>query len=185
MDYVNQIQELTKEIWKDIPNYEGMYQISNLGNVKSIYKNGNTKILTGGIKKGYRQVILVKNKKRKYASVHRLVAETFIPNPNNLPQVNHKDGNKSNNNVDNLEWCTQSENQIHAYKNGLQKPLYAKINPKAKKVKQYDLKNNLINCYNGIKEASRINNINPRDITKCCKYKRKQVGGYIWRYANE
>lgn len=174
-----------KEEWKDIKGYEGLYQISNLGNVKSVYKNGNFKILIGGIKNGYRQVILVKDGKRKYINVHRLVAEAFIPNKENKSQVNHIDGNKLNNKVDNLEWCTQSENMKHAYKIGLEKPLYAIINKRAKKVKQYDKNNNLINCYNGIKEAARINNINPGDITKCCKNKRKQVGGYVWRYANE
>ena len=171
---------MKKEIWKDIVKHEG-YQVSNLGNIKG--KNG--KILIGGIKRGYREVILVNNNKRYYKLVHRLVAEIFISNPENKLQINHIDGNKLNNKVDNLEWCTPNENMKHAYKIGLQKPLYAKENPRAKKVKQYNLNNELLNHYDGIKEASRINNINPRDITKCCQHKRKQVGGYIWRYADE
>lgn len=169
-----------QEIWKDIPNHSG-YQVSNLGQIKG----KNKKILSGGVKKGYREVILVNNNVRYYKLVHRLVAEVFIPNPENKPQINHKDGNKLNNSVTNLEWCTASENMKHAYKQGLQKPLYAKENPRAKKVNQYDLQNKLLKCYDGIKEASRINKLNPRDISKCCQYRRKQVGGFIWRYANE
>lgn len=169
-----------KEIWKDIPEYEGLYQASNKGNIKNI-KTGN--ILFGGIKRGYREVILIKNNQRKYCLVHRLVAKTFIINPYEKPQINHKDGNKLNNNVNNLEWCTRSENMKHAYKTGLQKPIYAKNNPRAKRVKQYDLNNNFIKEYYGVKEASRINKLNPRDISKCCKNKRKQVGGYIWTYS--
>ena len=170
------------EVWKDIPDYEELYQISNYGNIKNKKRNN---YLKGGIKRGYREVILFKNNKNNYKLVHRLVAENFIPNPDNLPQVNHKDGNKLNNNLDNLEWCSRSENMKHAYKLGLQKPLYAKDNLRAKKVKQIDLQGNLIKIYNGIREASRINNINPRDITKCCKGLRKQGGGYVWKYEKE
>lgn len=184
MDLINDIQMLMEEeTWKDIKNYEELYQISNYGRVKSFYKNGNFKILKGAIKKGYHQVALAKNKKIIYKNVHRLVAETFIPNTENKPQVNHIDGNKLNNKANNLEWCTGSENMIHAYKHGLEKPLYAKENPRAKKVKQYDLNGNYIKTYYGVKEAGRINNINPRDISKCCKNIRKQVGGYKWTYT--
>ena len=114
------------EIWKDIEGYEGLYQVSNLGRVKSIYGwCGNrfvkrTKILKLKINnKGYTKVYLYKNKKSKMFFVHRLVAMAFVPNPNNLPQVNHKDGNKLNNSIGNLEWCTCSENIKHAYKTGL------------------------------------------------------------------
>ena len=168
------------EKWKDIPGYEGLYQASNLGKIRN-EKTRN--ILSGGIKRGYKEVILIKDNKRKYKLVHRLIALTYIPNNSNKPQVNHKDGNKLNNNVDNLEWCTRSENMKHAYRTGLETPLYAKNNPRAKKIKQYDLNNKLIKEYYGIKEASRINNLNPRDISKCCQGKRKQVGGYIWTYS--
>lgn len=184
IDLFNEIQDLTRKLnnvqWKDIPNFEGLYQVSSKGEIKNKKTN---KILIGGIKKGYRQVILVKKGKRKYCNVHRLVAESFIDNPKNKPQVNHIDGNKLNNCVDNLEWATRSENMKHAYKIGLEKPLYAKDNPRAKKVKQYDLDGIFIKEYNGIKEASRINDLNARDITKCCKGLRKQVGGYVWIYS--
>ncbi len=101
-----------KEIWKDIEGYEGLYQVSNLGDVRSLkYAGGNkVKILKQGNVNGYKRVSLHKNNKQKNYFVHRLVAMTFIPNPNNLPLVNHKDENKTNNSVDNLEWCTQKYN---------------------------------------------------------------------------
>lgn len=101
------------EIWKDIAGYEGLYQISNYGNIRNskgrllkYYENH----------KGYYKVGLNKNGKNSKFRVHRLVAQMFIPNPHEYPQVNHIDGNKQNNNVTNLEWCTNTENQIHAVK---------------------------------------------------------------------
>lgn len=96
-----------KEIWKDIKNYEGLYQVSNLGNVKSLRTGKKIYYSTAG---GYYRVNLFKDKRRKGFSIHRLVAEMFIPNYNNKPCVNHKDCNRKNNKVDNLEWCTYKEN---------------------------------------------------------------------------
>ena len=122
-----------KEIWKDIPGYEGLYQISNLGNVKSLPRKVNKRKCEEIIKvptisnKGYYRISLCKNGKIKYYAIHRLVAEAFISNHNNLPCVNHKDCNKQNNNVDNLEWCTYSYNNM--YKNhNLKKYISASIN---------------------------------------------------------
>lgn len=98
------------EIWKDIKGYEGLYQVSSWGNVK-----GKKGILKPYItEKGYLKVGLFKDGKNHKKRVNRLVAEAFIPNPLNLPQVNHKDGNKKNNSVSNLEYCTNSENRNHA-----------------------------------------------------------------------
>lgn len=105
------------EEWKDVPDYKGLYSVSNLGNVKSEYTN---KLLKPSVDRfGYVRFSATKNKKQKTLRIHRLVAEIFIPNPNNLPQVNHKDGNKLNNTIFNLEWCTDSDNKLHAYKEGL------------------------------------------------------------------
>ena len=115
-----------QEIWKDIEDYEGLYQVSNLGKVKSLPKlvnrKNNSKYLTNEkilkpLSFGYARVIL----SNKSYSVHRLVAEAFIPNPNNLPIINHKDGNKQNNCIDNLEWCDYSYNNKEAYRIGLNK----------------------------------------------------------------
>ncbi len=116
-----------EEIWKDIKKYEGLYQVSNLGRIKRIrFINNVTNkpqeriISVNKIDNlGYRTTCLCKNNKRKYKRVHRLVAETFISNPNNLPCVNHIDGNKTNNTISNLEWCTHSQNTSHALSNGL------------------------------------------------------------------
>ena len=107
------------EIWKDIQGYEGLYQVSNLGRVRSLnYKKTKTvKILKlTSNTKGYLQLILHKNGEISSRKVHRLVAEAFIPNPDGLPQVNHKDENKQNNCVDNLEWCTNYYNAWYGTK---------------------------------------------------------------------
>lgn len=118
-----------QEIWKDIKHYEGLYQVSNLGNVKTLdkyvnsgIKNNNKvkrkgKLLKQYNKRGYLQVTLTHNNKRKYVGVHRLVAQAFIPNPNNLPQVNHKDEDPLNNHVENLEWCTAKYNCNYGNRN--------------------------------------------------------------------
>ena len=104
---------LPKQIWKDIPGYEGLYQVSNTGKVRSlIYAySGKTRVLKQATKdNGYKVIGLNKNGKRKVYHIHRLVAQAFIPNPLNLPQINHKDENPSNNTVWNLEWCTPKYN---------------------------------------------------------------------------
>lgn len=105
-------KEFEIEKWKDIKGYEGLYQISNLGNVKSLKKKAGKStrserlIKTHFDKDGYVYATLCKNNKTHLATIHRLIAEAFIPNPNNLPQINHKDEDKTNNSIDNLEWCT-------------------------------------------------------------------------------
>ena len=175
------------EIWKPIKGYEGLYEISNYGNVKVLYfKNNltNQKIYKPRLKKvrkdkyGYLVVTLHKNQKSKTYKIHRLVAEAFIKNPKNKPQINHKDGNKQNNYINNLEWCNNRENIKHAYKIGLQKPSY-------KKIFQFDLNNNFIKEWEYMKLASEQLKINYGDIVQCCKGRRKTAGGYKWRYVNE
>lgn len=146
-----------EEKWKDIPGYEGLYQASNLGNIRSVtrvhryIKKGKlcfrTRLghtLSPNINNhGYLYLCLCKNKHRWYAKVHRLVAITFLSNPNNFTDVNHKDGNKKNNIIENLEWCSHSENQKHAIRHGLNMKPYAaglykkailQINPDTKEV---------------------------------------------------
>lgn len=112
------------EVWLPVKGYEGLYEISNYGRVKSLPKIrgralSEEKLLKTRITNGYVMVGLRKNGKLFNASVHRLIAQAFIPNPECKPQINHIDGNKQNNSVNNLEWCTASENTIHAYAKGL------------------------------------------------------------------
>ncbi len=114
---------MDKEIWKDIDGYESVYQISNLGRVRSLRdcnQKPREKILSPyKSHNGYLQINLVRREKKSTFKLHRLVAQAFIPNPENKPEVNHIDGNKSNNHISNLEWCTHSENMQHAVKSGL------------------------------------------------------------------
>lgn len=113
--------DLPGEIWKDIEGYEGLYQVSNKGRVKSL-RLRDALILTSHPAFGkYPSVHLRKDNGNKPVSIHILVAKAFIPNPENKPVVNHKDGNKNNCDVENLEWVTCSENTLHAYKIGLMK----------------------------------------------------------------
>lgn len=189
---------MNNEIWKDIKEYEGLYQVSNFGRVKSllgtkmvhgklIYIN-REKILSQTInekKKPYLRIGLNKKGKRKSFLVHRLVAEAFIPNLQNKPQVNHKDGDKSNNCVENLEWCTNLENKMHAVQNNLTARLYEEKNPHCTKINQYNLDGILIKQWECIKTASKKLNISASSISNCCRNINKTAGQFIWRYANE
>ena len=167
------------EIWKDIKGYEGLYQVSNLGNVKSlprllIYSDGQRhyykeKILRC-IKKpsGYCFVNLYKDNVSKHKHIHRLVAEAFIPNPDNLPVINHKDKNPLNNRADNLEWCTQQYNVDYS----------ASI-----KINQYSKDGVFIRQWKSASEASREIGICASQISRCCNGTFKSAYGFIWRYA--
>ena len=131
------------------------------------------------------EVQLHKDHMRKHCLVHRLVAQAFIPNPENRPQVNHIDGDKHNNRVDNLEWNSVKENQIHAWKTGLkEKTRKVSAKEKSKKTLQYDLQGNLIKEWSSVIEASKELNINKGTIANCCRGEKhyNTAGGYIWRY---
>lgn len=135
------------EVWRQIEGYEGIYEVSNTGKVKSLNRTAEDKIgrtylvkgriLKGGISRNHRWVYLCENGEQKGAYVARLVAKAFIPNLKNKPEVNHKNGKESlNNHVANLEWATSSENQKHAYRTGLKKPTYYRGNLTEKDVKK-------------------------------------------------
>lgn len=176
-----------QEIWKDIKGYEGCYQVSNTGKVRSLNyrQTKQMKELSCRVNhKGYVDVHLSKNGKSKRIVVHRLVAQTFILNPKALPQINHIDGNKQNNNINNLEWCNNSENQKHAYEKGLKLKKIGVNNPGHKKLNQYDLQGNYIKTWDYIKQAGDSLNIPNSNIVKCCKKTYKTAGGFVWRYAN-
>lgn len=180
-----------EEIWKDIPNYEGLYQASNFGKIRSYPRKGTRikndfYILQGGVnKKGYKQIILRKNNIPKTISLHRLIAKTFIPNLDNKSQINHIDGNKLNNKVENLEWIDNLENMRHSIKIGLRDEAIKKLKYiNCKKINQYDINNNFIKQWNSIIEIQRELKIPNQNISKVCQHKRKTAGGYIWEYAN-
>ena len=156
-----------KEIWKDIPEYEGLYQVSNLGRVKSLIYGKERIMKLSKDKDGYLQVQLSKKGKIKLKKVHRLVAEAFIDNPESKPQVNHINEIKTDNRVENLEWCTAQYNKEYSY---------------AKKVVQKDKNNKFIKLWNSVAEAERNLKISNGNISACCYKKRKSAGGYMWEF---
>lgn len=180
-----------EEIWKDIPQYEGMYQVSNLGRVKSLerYKDNHSKqqlvperILAQSLKdNGYQTVSLWKNNKGKNEYVHRLVAMAFLPNPNGLPQVNHKDENKANNTWTNLEWCDSSYNNNYGTKRSRQGETLLNNGKTSKRVAKCDLEGNELATYRSMREAERENGLANGAISAYFKYNREQTGGYTWR----
>lgn len=172
--------ENNNESWKDVKEYEGLYQVSTLGRIKSLkYKKV---MLPAKGKDGYLKICFTKNNKKKTIKIHRIVAENFIPNPMNLSQVNHIDGNKNNNSVSNLEWCTQSENMQHAFKNHLIVRKKGKDSSKAKKVNQYSLTGKFIRQWDCIADVTRKLGIRGYNISGCCKGKRHTAGGFKWKY---
>lgn len=174
------MQNIMKEIWKEITGYPN-YMVSNKGNVKSLNYNhtGREKIM----KQYYQQtgylLIGLSNNGKKWYLVHRLVAQAFIPNPNNLPQVNHKDENKQNNCVQNLEWCNQKYNMNYGTRN---KIVAEKL---SKPVLQMDKTNKIIAEFPSIMEVKRQLGISQSSISMCCKGKRKTCGGYKWKFKEE
>jgi len=179
---------MENEIWVVINNYP-LYSISNLGNVKN--NKTNLKLKIDHNKDGYCQVKLY-NPKPKTKTIHRLVALHFIENPENKREVNHKDGNKLNNCVNNLEWVTKKENKAHAdttglwvlsenHKQALQKGLREK---RGKIVYKYDLQMNLIETYSCTREAALLNDAKQANIVNCCNGKKgyKTVKGFIYGY---
>ena len=181
-----------EEEWKYIKGYEGFYQVSNFGRVRSVDRmvNGNHitcdfQYVKGKMLKlrknryGYWTVMLRKNSSHKTVLVHRLVAEAFISNPNNLPYVNHKDENPANSIVSNLEWCTAKYNL--EYSNVAEK--VAKF--KFKRVIQFDENMNEIKRWDSLKEAAASINRAQQNISRCCMGKCKSCGGYKWKYEDE
>lgn len=181
------------EVWKDIDGYEGLYQVSNMGRVKSLERTRNMnqpghdkpvrvseRILKFGSSLGYLSVRLSKDGLVKQIRVHKLVALAFVPNPLGKPHINHKDGNKHNNRFDNLEWVTPSENQQHAILNGLRGDKLRR-----KTVNQYDSSGNFIRSWDGYVEIKQVLGFTPQMICHCCKGRTHTAFGYIWRLQGE
>lgn len=167
--------EIMEETWKDIKDYEGMYQVSNLGRVKSLKKNIILKM--NKCSSGYYNVSFWKNGKEKKKLIHRLVAEAFLDNPDNLPVINHKDENKTNNSVENLEWCTYYYN-FH-YGSGKEKMSIANSKP----VYQYTISGELVKKWDSATDVYKELGWLNTTISKCCRGKQATSHGYIWQYA--
>lgn len=178
-----------EEIWKDVVGYEGLYQVSNFGRVKSLKhivrtKGGYTrcspsKILTNCFDNNYYHVRLYKYGKAKLHLVHRLVATSFLQNIDNKTQINHIDGNKLNNNVDNLEWCTPSENIKHAFRIGLCIP---QDGGTSKKVAAYKRNGEFVGNYESLHDAARKLNCNLGHIWSVLNNRVPHHKGYIFKY---
>lgn len=198
---------MEEEIWKDIPGYEGLYKVSNLGRVRSFADanpvNRRNRILKQHLdgKGNYLFVGLHRDGKVKLATVHRLVANAFVPNPLNLPQVNHKDECKTNNRADNLEWCTRSYNSRYGgarermLKSRRENNDMAAITEKIKRTKilrgtrdaekailQFSMSGEFIQRWASATDAERKLGISRVGIRKCCIGEYKQARGYIWVY---
>lgn len=194
------------EEWRDIPHYEGLYQVSNLGQIRSIDRFvrrgiGTTKMLKGIIlnplfqRNGYIFVILSKNGKTKRMAIHRAVALAFIPNPDNKSEVNHINEDKRDNRVSNLEWITIHDNRCYGTRiergianrdqTGKKNGMFGRkgaMNPQSRKILQYDLSGNFIREYENIRIAAEMTNSNPSSISRVAKGYIKQTNSFIWRY---
>lgn len=183
-----------EEIWKDIPGYEGLYRASNLGRIKRIsFLHGKSqkqikkeKILKPiRNKNGYYYITLSKNGSKQYR-LHRIILLTFLPTIDSYKlQVNHKNGNKNDNSLKNLEWVNCKQNIQHAFKNGLNCGRRNSQNKLSKKVYQYDMNGNKIKEWESTMQIERELAINNVSISQCCLNKIKYSHDFIWRYENE
>lgn len=186
------LPSLNNEEWRDIKKYKGLYQVSNMGNIRSLDRVVVQKNKFGELQKhiykgrqlkkqvqknGYEVVNLYKEKKMVKELVHRLVAITFLENKSGGNYINHKDSNRANNKLYNLEWCTQSDNLHYAYNYG------NKIAPHMKKIHQLDFNGKILNTFESIQQAERRTGIKASNISKCCRKLRAKAGGFKWEYV--
>lgn len=187
------LQTMNNEVWRPFPLAEGRYEVSNKGQVQSIphieaRKDGRTVSVTGRIikqgehYKGYKRVQLRIDGKPKSFFIHRVVAMAFIPNPNGLPEVNHIDEDKKNNNAANLEWCTHLENSRHGTRGARIGETHKRLNIKGKPVAQYTTDGELIKAYPSGSEAARQTGFSQGNIWSAV-HSKKVAYGYVWKYA--
>ena len=179
-----EIKQYIGEIWKDIAGYEGLYQVSNWGRVRNTRR---VRILKPNLlKAGYYQVALYEGKRISHCfKVHRLVAAAFIPNPNNLPCVNHKNEIKTDNRVENLEWCDERYNSNYGTRNNRLSALLTNRSDLSKPVAQMTKNGEVLATFPSANEAERQTGICSTNINACClnKPRYKSAGGFIWRYV--
>ena len=184
-----------EEIWRDISGCEGLYKISNYGRVMSLNFGARNHVLSGKQRilkqprssSGYLHVQLYKDGKSSTKLVHILVASAFIPNADNKREINHIDGNKSNNSINNLEWVTRRENLEHAYNTGLKRRTprlgyVGRLNPLSKPVYQLDKNGVLVKKWDSSYDAAKEGNYNQNSIRSCACGVKKTYKGYVWAY---
>jgi hypothetical protein len=180
----NTATEQQDEVWKDVVGYEGLYRISNQGTVCRLYKNGKVNFMTPRILNGYWRVKLCNCNTQKEYFLHRLIAQAFIPNPDNKPEINHINGIKTDNRIENLEWVTRSENAIHATKTGLLKYSEYRYN------RARDVNSKPVMCietgkiYASYTEAGEDIKTDAAHIGECISGKRSTAGGYHWKLVS-
>jgi len=181
-----------EEIWKDIQGSCGLYKVSNLGNVKSLHYRGSNKEKVLTPKKnnsGRLWVEVFVDGKRKAMLIHRLVALTFIPNPNNYKEINHIDENPLNNNVGNLEWCSHKQNvqcfNLNHPDHWKNKKITDKYGKRLHlKINQLTIEGNFVRTWDNSRAVMRETGMSDWSISECCRGNRKTAYGYIWQYAN-
>ena len=185
------IKDLNEVIWKDIPEFNGLYKISNTGEIKSIdgcairTKHKGRILRQNTSHKGYRVITIKVGNNKKTYPVHRIVAKSFVknPRPDIYDQVNHIDGVKSNNNAQNLEWCNNSLNQIHANRMGLNANRIKKSNEGSRKpLAQYSIDGNLIGIYESARKAELETGVPYKSISLCCCGGTHTAYGFIWEF---
>ena len=185
-----------EEVWKPVDGYEELYEVSNLGRIRrlkfvNMYGSQDKIIILKPQKRknGYIQIIFRDKERSSERLLHRVVAMAFLPKVDGKEFINHKDGNKANNRVDNLEWCTRSENMKHAYRSGLAVPSskgkFGENSNSAKAVEMLDLNGNVLKKFGSLIDAAKFVGVSrSSNICMCCKNgKRKTAYGYMWRYA--
>jgi hypothetical protein len=192
--------ENQEEIWKDIVDYEGLYQVSNLGRVKSLkrYRKGRAgsptlvkeRILIQHLNPNGYLCVVLQNNSEKLCTVHRLLAIAFLPNPENKPTVNHKNGIRQDNRLDNIEWATYSENMYHAFHTLGKKPpcsnkgKFGSLSSNSKPIIQMTKDGQFIKRYSCAREAEKETGVAYQNISHTLRGILKSAGGFIWKYAN-
>lgn len=170
------------EEWRDIDGYVGLYQVSNIGNVRSVKRNSNLALIN---RNGYKKVALITNGIRKDCPAHRLVCLAFLPNPENKAFVNHKNGIRDDNRVENLEWCTPKENTAHAYTVlGRKFASGYSVYTTRRAVVKKDINGEIVETFSSIKEAASNHNGARANICRCCRGGIKAYKGFIYEYIN-
>ena len=192
MEIIDNIQDLPNEIWKDVVGYEGLYMISNLGRIKSFHHKRARILKPGQNKLGYRMLSLFKNEIGKTKMVHRLIAESFIPNTENKPCIDHINGDPTDNRIENMKWCTHKENLNNPVTRKKMSNTWANEELKEKMrfmqkhrigVDMLTLDGKYIRSFDSIRQASFHSGAWDSEIARCCKDESKSTGGYKWRFT--